>query len=76
MTAPGYCTNKEFTKSFANMINKQARFILPKILFRLLYGSAATVVTGGQAVVPERLVKGGFQFNYHFVDKALEDIVN
>jgi uncharacterized protein (TIGR01777 family) len=76
MTAPGFCTNKEFTKSLGYMLKRPARLILPKILLRIVYGSAAILVTGGQAVVPERMVKDGFQFNYHFIDKALEDIVN
>ena len=76
MTAPGYSTNMEFTKSLGSQLKKPARFILPKILFRLLYGRGAAVVTGGQAVIPERLIKEGFQFNYHYIDKALDDIVN
>jgi len=76
MTAPEFCNNKEFTKSLGHMVKKPARLILPKILFNILYGRAAILLTGGQAVVPERMVKGGFQFNYRFVDKALEDIVN
>jgi NAD dependent epimerase/dehydratase family enzyme len=41
-----------------------------------LYGQGAAVVTGGQAVIPSRLVKEGFLFNYQYLDKALEDIVN
>ena len=49
---------------------------MPKILFSLLYGKGAALVTGGQAVVPDRLIKEGLQFDYHSVDKALEDIVN
>jgi uncharacterized protein (TIGR01777 family) len=76
MTAPGYSTNREFTRLLGRQLKKPARFILPKLLFRMLYGKGAAVVTGGQAVVPERLVKEGFQFDYHYVDKALEDIVN
>lgn len=76
MTAPGFCTNREFTKSLGRIVKKPARLIIPKIVFSMLYGRAAILVTGGQAVVPEKMLKGGFQFNYHFVDKALEDIVN
>ena len=76
MTAPEYSTNREFTMSISSKLKKPARFILPKVLLRLLYGRGADVVTGGQAVIPERLIKEGFQFNYHYVDKALEDIVN
>jgi len=76
MTAPGYSTNREFTKSLGSKLKRPARFILPKVLFKLIYGRGAAVVTGGQAVIPERLIKEGFQFKYHHVDKALEDIVN
>lgn len=76
LTSPGYCTNKEFTKSLGYIIKNPARFILPKIVFRIFYGRGAAVVTGGQAVIPERLIKVGFQFNYQNVDKAKEDIVN
>ena len=76
MTAPEYSTNREFTMSISSKLKKPASFILPKVLFRLLYGRGAAVVTGGQAVIPERLIKEGFQFNYHYVDKAIEDIVN
>ena len=76
MTAPEYSTNREFTMSISSKLKKPTRFILPKVLLRLLYGRGADVVTGGQAVIPERLIKEGFQFNYHYVDKALEDIVN
>jgi uncharacterized protein (TIGR01777 family) len=76
MTAPEYSTNREFTKKLGCILKKPARFVLPKVLFRLLYGQGAAVVTGGQAVIPSRLVKEGFLFNYQYLDKALEDIVN
>jgi uncharacterized protein (TIGR01777 family) len=76
MTAPEYSTNREFTKLLAGVLQKPAPFVLPKILFRLLYGRGAAVVTGGQAVIPSRLVKEGFLFNYQYLDKAIVDIVN
>ncbi len=50
--------------------------MLPKMLFSLLYGKDAAVVTGGQAVVPARLIKEGFHFNFQSVDRTIEDIVN
>ena len=76
MTAPGYCTNKEFAKSLGQIIKRPARFMLPKMLFSLLYGKGAAVVTSGQAVVPARLIKEGFHFNFQYNDRAIEDIVN
>ena len=76
MTAPGYCTNKKFTKSLGQIIKRPVRFMLPKMLFSLLYGKGAAIVTGGQAVVPARLIKEGFHFNFQSVDMAIMDIVN
>jgi len=76
MTAPGYCTNREFTRLLGYAVNKPAWFMIPKIMFSLLYGRGAAVVTGGQAVVPARLIKDGYRFKYQYLDKALEDIVN
>jgi uncharacterized protein (TIGR01777 family) len=76
MTAPEYSTNREFTKILAGVLQKTAPFVLPKVLFRLLYGRGAEVVTGGQAVIPSRLVKEGFLFKFQYLDNAMEDIVN
>lgn len=76
MTAPGFCSNKEFTASLGLKLGKPARLMIPKILFMLIYGRAAAIVTGGQAVIPERLTKDGFCFTYPYIDQALEDIVN
>lgn len=76
MISPAYCTNIQFTKALALKFHKPARFMIPKIIFTLLYGKSAAVVTGGQAVIPERLVKAGFKFNYQNISEALGDIVN
>ena len=76
MTAPGFCTNREFSKILGQKLGRPARLMVPKPLFILIYGRAAAVVTGGQAVIPERLTQDGFCFTYPDIDQALEDIVN
>jgi uncharacterized protein (TIGR01777 family) len=76
MTAPGYCTNKDFTKALGKAVKKRVFLIVPKFILRMLYGGGAVVVTGGQAVIPERLIKEGYRFSYPTVEMALEDIVN
>jgi NAD dependent epimerase/dehydratase family enzyme len=76
MTAPGYCTNREFTRILARAAKRPAYLSIPKFIFWLLYGKGATIVTGGQAVVPERLIKEGFKFYFPDIGKAIGDIVN
>jgi uncharacterized protein (TIGR01777 family) len=76
LTAPGYCTNREFTALLAGRLKMPAVLAIPKFVFKIIYGQGAEVVTGGQAVVPQRLINEGFRFRYPEVEKALEDIVN
>jgi uncharacterized protein (TIGR01777 family) len=76
LTAPGYATNRELTENLANSINKPAYLAIPEFVFKLLFGRGSEVVTGGQAVVPDRLIREGFQFKYADLRKAMEDIVN
>lgn len=75
-TAPGYCNNRHFTKMLGTAVRKPAILAIPKIVFRLIYGRAAMLITGGQAVMPNRLIKEGFIFDYQDIDKALRDLVD
>ena len=76
MTAPEYLTNREFTRSLARALNRPAILIIPEVFIRLAYGRGASVLTGGQAVLPGRLISEGFHFNYPDIYTALKDIVN
>ena len=76
LTAPGYCTNREFTKRLASSLKRPALLAIPKFVFKIVYGQGTEVITGGQAVVPQRLIKEGFIFKYPELEVALADIVN
>jgi uncharacterized protein (TIGR01777 family) len=76
ITSPGYCRNRDFTTTLARAVKRPALFALPSLGFRLIYGKGAAIITGGQAVIPERLMKEGFRFNYPDLESALATIVN
>ncbi len=40
---------------------------------RLLYGEGAQVLTSGQTVIPNRLLDGGFQFDFPSIEEAVAD---
>ena len=76
MAAPELLNNREFTRNLARALKRPAPFVLPGIFIRMVYGSGASVLTGGQAVLPSRLIREGFTFEFPDINAALQDIVN
>jgi len=70
-TAPFYTTNYEFSKTLAKALNKKMFLKMPKFVLKILYGEGAEVLTSSQRVLPNRLLKEGFKFNYPTIEKSL-----
>jgi len=64
-------TNFHFSEMLGKIYGHPVYFSLPKFAFKLIYGERAQMLTEGQRVVPEKLLKHGFEFQYASVDKAL-----
>jgi len=73
--APEQINNKEFTGKLAKILNKPAIFTVPGFALKVLFGEGASALTSGQAVIPERLLKLGFQFRFQDLDVALKDLI-
>lgn len=76
MVAPGAVTNREFTHVLATIMKKPAFFTVPVFMLRLLYGSGANTIAGGQNVFPEHLLDDGFKFKYSQIKPALEHLLS
>jgi uncharacterized protein (TIGR01777 family) len=76
LTAPGYVTNAEFTKSLASACHRPALFTVPGLALKLLYGEAAVALLKGQFVYPGHLLEHGFVFLYPDIDSAIRSLVN
>ncbi|MFH1297174.1 MAG: TIGR01777 family oxidoreductase [Bacteroidota bacterium] len=66
--------NYHFSETLGKMFTQPVYFSIPKFALRLIYGEGALVLTEGQKVLPEKLLKNGFRFQYPSIDKALVGI--
>jgi len=72
-TAPSPVTNAEFSRALGRALHRPAALPVPAAALRLLYGPMAEIVTGGQNVVPARLLELGHAFERPDLDDALAD---
>lgn len=70
--APNPVTNKDFTKILAKSLRRPAWFTAPAWLLRLILGELADeAILSSARVIPEKLLKSGFQFTNDTLPKAL-----
>ena len=74
LTAPEPVTNKTFSKQLAKALSRPCLFFVPSFVMKIAMGESSTMLLEGQNVIPDKLVKAGFTFEYPTVDKALAAI--
>ena len=75
LTSPHPTTNKGLTKALGKALGKPTFMKIPKFAIRLQLGEGAQVLTEGQTVIPERLIKSGFSFTFNDIEEAVKDCV-
>jgi hypothetical protein len=75
LTSPNPTTNKGLTKALGKALGKPTIMQVPKFVLRLQLGEGAQVLTEGQTVLPERLIKSGFSFSFNDIEDAVKDCV-
>jgi len=75
-TAPKPVTNKVFSETLASVLGRPCVFFVPAAMLKLIFGEMARLLLTGQNAVPERLQKAGFEFKYHTLEPALENVLN
>lgn len=74
-TAPEPVTNRIFTRTLARAMKRPAVLPMPAVIARLAFGEMADeLMLKGQRVVPEQILKSGFEFLYPDLASALADI--
>lgn len=74
-TAPQWVTNRDFAYLAARELHRPNWFHLPGFVFRLLYGEGHVMMTDGQKVYPERLLREGYHFKYSKLYLALQNLI-
>jgi len=75
LTSPNPVTQAEFGKNLASLLHRP--FLLPlfKWQIKLLFGEGSQVLIQSVSVIPTKLLKSGFQFDYAELRSALKDII-
>ncbi len=75
LAAPGIVTNAEYSAALGRVLKRPAVIPVPVFLLRMVFGQAASVISEGQGMVPEKLLRSGFQFRFPNLEEALRDLL-
>lgn len=75
LTAPRPVTNAEFTRTLAAVLHRPAFLAIPAALLKPGLGEAASLLLGGQRVVPGKLQDAQYGFRFGDLRGALSDLL-
>lgn len=75
LTAPHPVTNRYFTHALARAVNRPALLRAPTWVMRPVLGERASLILGGQHVIPQRITAQGYRFRYEKLDAALQQLL-
>lgn len=76
LTSPNPSTNGGLTMALGKALCRPTFFHIPHCILKLQFGEGASVLTGGQRVLPERLLHNNFKFQFPTIDEAVKDCVS
>lgn len=77
VTAPHPVTNREFTRTLGNVLNRPTVLPVPAFGVKALFGEMGEkLLLEGARVRPEVLLETGFEFHYTDLERCLEDELN
>jgi len=74
-TAPNPVRNRELAKAIGETLGKPSFLPAPGFMLKMVLGEFGSVLLEGQKVIPQRLLKSGFQFHHPEIGEALRDIL-
>ena len=75
LSAPESTTMREFSDALGRALHRPSALRIPAFLLRALLGEMADVVLSGQRIVPQKLMKEGFEFSFPTLPGALADLL-
>lgn len=75
LTAPAPLTNRVFTSTLGNVMNRPSLLPTPGFALKLALGEMSEILLEGQRVLPTRLMQAGFRFRFSTLEHALRDLL-
>ena len=73
--APGTVRHRDFAKALGSALNRPSFMKAPGFMIRLIMGELGAALLSSQRVLPDKLLKRGFEFQYPDIDHALRDLI-
>ena len=76
LTSPNPVKQKQFARVLGRVLRRPAFIPLPGFVLRIVFGELARpILLEGQKVLPDRLLKSGFEFQTPNLEGSLRDIL-
>jgi len=75
LTAPNPVRNRELAKTIGKAMGRPSFLPVPGFMLKLALGEFGSILLEGQRVIPQKLLKSGFQFRYPEIEQAIEQII-
>lgn len=75
VTSPTPVRMKDFSKVLGSVLKKPSWMPVPEFLLKIALGEMSGIVVKGQRVIPQKVMKEGFEFKFPDVRLALKDIL-
>ncbi|MFA6699297.1 MAG: TIGR01777 family oxidoreductase [Thiomicrospira sp.] len=76
LTSPNPLSQADFGRALAQTLHRPFWLPMPEWQLKLMFGEGAQVLTHSSAVIPERLIQAGFEFQFPQISEALSNIIN
>lgn len=73
--SPNPVSNYTFTKALGAVLHRPTLLPIPEFVLRIMYGEAASVLTGSKEVYPRALEEAGFVFDYPDIGSSLKHLL-
>lgn len=74
-TSPNPVRNKDFTKTLGAVLDRPTLIPIPGFALHVMFGEAATILSGGQKVLPIATEESGYKFQFSALNEALNACV-
>ncbi len=74
--SPQPVRNSDFTQVLGRVLKRPAFMQVPRFMLRVVMGEFADTILNSQRVLPERLIRSGFQFKYPDIESALKKVAS
>jgi len=74
VVSPNPATNKEFSYAIGKALHRPSWLAVPAFVVKLTLGELGGMLLTGQRVMPEKILKSGYNFKYPEIESALKAI--